>query len=188
MRLEAHALADARGEQDGDRIAGHPAANEAQRLRGRRVEPVGVVDQEQERPALGGLGNQPECRRVDAEPVVPLRRTEGQRSLERGPLSRGKREARPDDRSQQLPERRERQIGLGLHAADGEGMHTLGAGARALQQDALADTWLSPDDQDASHARPSVSEELPDDREVILPPEQTGCLGAGDEASPGSRR
>ena len=69
VRSSAPPFGRAQREHQRDRLALQPARREQQCVRGRGIEPVGVVDDRQHRPLAPGGGQQPERRRVHREPV-----------------------------------------------------------------------------------------------------------------------
>jgi hypothetical protein len=84
-------------DQHRDRLGGEPAGGEGERVGGPAVDPLGVVDQAQQRPVPGRLGEQAQRRDRDEVPVTGPARFEGaaQRGLLRARQGRQMGEHRP---------------------------------------------------------------------------------------------
>ena len=143
MRVELARVVVARPDEHGDRVGLQPPRHEHERLGRRAVEPVGVVDDAQQRPLVGGGGEQAQHGDRDQEAVLdPLgRQPEG--AAQRGGLHVGQLAGAVEHRPQQLVQAGEGQLGLGLDAGPREHAHPVGAGQRPLQQRGLADPGLA---------------------------------------------
>jgi hypothetical protein len=119
----------ARAEQQHHALRVEPPRHELQRVGGPLVEPVRVVDEAQDRPVLGELGQQRETGGVDEEALLAGAVGQAERRLERGGLRRRQPVEVAQRRPQQLVQRGERQLGLGFHPARGQHVHV----ARALR-------------------------------------------------------
>ncbi len=113
-------------EQQGDALGLQASGHERQRVRGRSVQPVRVVDQAQQRPVLGHLGQQTEHRDRHQEPVPLHRRPQSERAAQRRGLAGRDRREPVRDGAQQLVRRRVRELGLRLDPAATQHPHTVG--------------------------------------------------------------
>jgi hypothetical protein len=95
-------LAVAVGDQQRDRLGPQAAAGERQRRQRRRVRPVGVVDQAQQRPFPGVLRQQRERGHRDQEPVGGGARLQPERHPQRPRLRRRQPLGPAEQRAQQL--------------------------------------------------------------------------------------
>ena len=78
-RFEWHLLAVARGEDQCDRIRAHASGREQERVAGRGVQPVGVIDQHEQQSLTGRCRKQRERRRAHCKTVDRTRLTERKR-------------------------------------------------------------------------------------------------------------
>ena len=122
-RLEAANLALAGGEKHGDALCLEPPGDEDERVRGCVVEPLRIVDEAEERLALGGLGEQAQrCEprrgsgRLLPAPARALR--EGQRPAVAGCSSTWR-----EDRADDLVQGGERKVRLGFDSAAAQNEH-----------------------------------------------------------------
>jgi hypothetical protein len=104
-------LADRAGRADQhDALGAQPARDEDQRVARRVVEPVHVVGEHDERPLLGGRGEQREHPGRDREAVERGRRLERQRAAQRARLDLGDLVAQRQQRREQLEQAGERDV------------------------------------------------------------------------------
>jgi hypothetical protein len=142
-RVEAGIVVAVAGrEQQRDRLGRQAAGDERQHVGGRVVEPLRVVDDAQQRAAAGGLAEQAQHRERDEEPLRPAERIEPQRAAQRARLQRRDRVGVREHRPQELLQRPERELCLGLDRAAREEPHAARAVARGLQQRRLPDAGL----------------------------------------------
>ena len=135
-----------------DRLGQQPARHERQRLRRRAVQPLGVVDQADQRLLAPDLGQQPEQRQADQEAIRRRARAQAERGAQRVALRAGQGVEPVEHRRAQLLQRGERQPGLRLHA---RGARHLAVGrplGHVGQQRRLADPRLAP-----QHQRPALA-------------------------------
>ena len=77
-----------------DRLGPQPARHERHRLRRRAVEPLGVVDQADQRLLAPDLGQQPEQRQADEEAIRRRARAQAERGAQRVALGAGRASSR----------------------------------------------------------------------------------------------
>ena len=106
-----HSLAD--GEQQDCRIRLDPPRDELEHLGGRPVQPVGVVDHEEQRRLGCSFCDQPQRRKADQEQVGSVALGNPERRLERAPLRVRKEIQAAEEREQQLVEPCEGELRLG---------------------------------------------------------------------------
>ena len=150
-------LAD--GEHHRDPLGEQAPCHERQRLRGRAIEPLRVVDEAHQRTRLGRIGQQTQCRQGDQEVV----RGPAFLQAERHPqsISLGARDPveAVEDRRAQLVQTSERKLHLGLHpcrSRDTTPGRLLGDG---VQQHRLADPWLAAQHQDPALPDPHICQQ-----------------------------
>ena len=143
------------GGQEDNRVGLDSPSDEREHVRGRGVEPVSVLDDQQQRGIAGDFGD--EVERGHGDPVVLRRRAarQSERGVERIPLDRRQLDCTLAYGPEQLMQPGKRQMRFRLHARRSEHRHP--AVARRLrserQQPRLADARLS-----AKHQRlPAVS-------------------------------
>jgi hypothetical protein len=115
LRQSREGAADvASREHERDPLGSEAAGHERERARRRTIEPLRVVDDTQERPPLGGLGQQIERRQPDQERTRRRSGTEPEGDVKR--VAPGIRQAvrTIEDRRAQLVQRRERELHLAL--------------------------------------------------------------------------
>jgi hypothetical protein len=164
---EVAGVAVAGGEQAHHPLGLQPPGGEGQRLRRRAVQPLGLVDQAQQRPLLGRLAEQAQHRHRDQEPVVgPAREAPALRGAEAEGAAEGRRlrAGQPAGQAQHGPEQLvqggERQLGLGLDPGRPEHRHPLGLPGGMVEQRGLAGAGLAADHQHPA-ARPAGVREQP---------------------------
>ncbi len=147
------------GEHERHRLGEQPAGDEAEHLRGGRVEPLRVVDDAQQRALGSGLGEEAQRRERDQEAVGRGAGRQPQGDAE-GRLLRGRQGVEPaEQRRAQLMEAGERQLHLRLdagHPRDAEARRLPGA---VVQQRGLAHPGLAPHDQHRAAVIASVLEQ-----------------------------
>ena len=147
-RDERVSLGAAHAEQHDDRVGREPSRGEDERARRRRVGEVQVVDDDGDRPVLGVPADQAQHRRADREPVAPVGAADGAGSAsaadERVRLHRGDAVERAQRGPQQLQQRGERDLALGLEP--GRAQHAACRPAPldgVVEQGGLADAGLA---------------------------------------------
>jgi hypothetical protein len=156
----------ARREKEADGVRVETAADEDERVERSCVEPVRVVDAEQQRSLLGGGRDQAQRRDGHGEAVVRDRRAERERAGEDSRLSlRQLLEAR-QERPEELQQASEGQRCLGLDAAVPEDLDSalLGCVTRVVGERGLADPGLAVDQQCRRPPRAHPPDELVDPR------------------------
>ena len=170
------------GEQRRDPLGSEPARCEDERLRRRPVEPVRVVQNEDERCVGGSRPQQAQRSGGNGEAVAGHRWPERERARQRRCLRLGESDRAVEDRPQQLVERTERELGFGLHAPRGEHTHPGRAPRRILEQRALADSRLPPDHEHAATPGPRLVQQVGDPAALGRPAQQhPSILGSDGE-------
>ena len=137
----------AHGEDDRHRLGQQPSRDEAQDLAGSGVEPLGVVDEAQQRALRGDLGQQAERGQGDQEAVGRGAGRQAQRDAQRGLLGLRERAEPTEHRRAELMQSRERQLHLGLDPGDPGDAEARRLPSAMVQQRRLADARLAADDQ-----------------------------------------
>jgi hypothetical protein len=164
-------------EHECDPLAPEPPADERERLGRGVIEPLGVVDDAEQRPFARDLGEQPEHREPDEEWARHGTGTQPERDLERLALRHGEEVEVVDHLAAELMEARVGQLHLRLdrdHPLDARGRRSLGDGL--LEQRGLADSGLAEDDQRSAAARPRTVDHGTQARELARPPPQDGRI------------
>ena len=140
------------------------------------VEPVRVVDHDQQRPRGGGRADQPEEAGEGRQPLVDdaLAYTQRERRRDRRRLRLREPGEPGEQRARQLAERGERQLGLGLDSGRADHRHPGAAPARLEQERRLADPGLAPHEQGATSAPAGVVEQRLDALQLGFPTDQHG--------------
>jgi hypothetical protein len=147
-----------------------PAASEQKRFAGRRVEPLGVVDDAEHGRRFGSCREQAYGRRGGGEPVARRRQPQGESARQHGGLRLGDAIEEVQERPQQIGEPGERQLGLGLErpgAQNGEPGRRRGD---LVQEGGLPDPGIAVDDQRCAHAATGTVQQPVDPRNLIRAP------------------
>ena len=104
--------------QQDNRFSQQPPSDEPQHLGRGSIQPLGIVDQTDQRPRGGVLGQQAQDRRAQDEPVRSRLRRQPERHPQRALLRLRQRVQAAQHRRAELVQRRERQLHLGFHAGD----------------------------------------------------------------------
>ena len=137
------------GPHDDDRVVLDPARDEGQHGDALGVEPVQVVDDDQDRLSRGGVGQQGQRRQADEERLGGRPVGEAERRLQRRPLHLRQPTVAPAQRAQQFLQPAVGHVGLGVHPdrpqnAEAPCGRPLGG---VVEQGGLADPRLSPHQQ-----------------------------------------
>jgi hypothetical protein len=135
-------------EHQGQRLGQQPAGHEAERLRRRPIEPLGVVDQAHERLVAGRLRQQAQQRQPDEEAVGRLAGPQAQRRADGRGLGIGQLGQAAEHGRAQLVQPGERQLHLGLDPHRPGDVTPLGPVLDVVQQHRLAHPGLAPHHQD----------------------------------------
>ena len=134
-------------EHDRHRLGQQPPRDEAEHLRRGGVEPLGVVDEAQQRPLRGHLGQQAERGQRDEEAVGRGAGRQAERDAQGGLLGLGKRVEPAEHRRAELMQPRERQLHLGLDPGDPRDAEARRLPRAVVQERRLADARLAAEDQ-----------------------------------------
>ena len=145
---------EARGGDHGHLLHPQTAGREGERVGGRTIEPMHVVEQEEDGRVLGRLDEERQGSGAHRQ-HVGLAVLERERGAEGARLRRGDARQQGEDRAQQLVQHGERKLRLGLDPCRGEDEHVGGPGPRLLEQCGLSDTRLA--DQHEYAAPPAAS-------------------------------
>ncbi len=139
-----------------------------------------VVDQKDQRTRRRRFADELVRGECDVESVGHLRVGDPECRLERAPSRIGQAVAQPEDRSQQLMQAGERELGFRLDANGGEDLHVRGLGARpcVLQQRRLADTGIAADHERSTVCRKTIEHRV-EAPHLIVAPDQSGRLEFG---------
>jgi hypothetical protein len=166
-------------EQHRDRIRDEPSEREQQGGRARTVEPLRVVDEDEQRCLIGARREKAERRGADGEAVLGGSGSQRERPFERLPLWRRETVEVVESRAQQLEQPGERDAGFRLHTARPQDVHPDGATVGLGEQRRLADPDLPDDGKDAAPARTRVVEQAVEEAFLPLASDQHGleCTG-----------
>ena len=105
-------------EHEQHRLSQQPPSDEPEHLARDFIQPLGVIDQADQRPRGGILGQQAQRGQAHHEPVRSRPRRQPERHTQRALLRPRQRGQAAQHRPAELMQRRERQLHLGLHAGN----------------------------------------------------------------------
>ena len=138
----------ANGEHHRDPLGEQAPRHERQRLRGRAVEPLRVVDEAHQRTRLGRVGKQAQRRKGDQEVVRGSAVLHAERNPQRISLRVGDPVEAVEHRRAQLVQTRERKLHLGLHPCGSRDTTPRRLLGDVAQQRRLADPCFAAQHQD----------------------------------------
>ena len=147
-------LADREDHDDG--LGCETARHEAQHLRGGPIEPLGIVDQADERLRCRDLGQQTQDGEPDQETIGRRSALAPERDAQRRALRIGEQIDMVEDRSTELLERGERKLHLRLHPRGSDQTTANGAREQVVEERGLPDTGVAAHDD-----RPAVPAACP---------------------------
>ena len=159
--LEAAHVAVASAEDERDALGVEAARDEQQGVLRRAVEPVRIVDDREQRSALGGVGEQIEHGRGDQEPVrrgVGL--AEAERRCQRLATRRAEGVHFAEQGGEQLKQAGEGQLGIGFHAQRPQRAEPRRALHEVVQQRRLARAGLAAHDESSAHSDASRLDDI----------------------------
>ena len=162
LGLEGPQLPLAGGEQQRHPVGPDPPRREEQRVLRGPVKPVGVVDDRQQRPLLGGGGQQAERRGADGEAIALARLTEPEGAGERPRLPLGDLPEPIEQRPADVVQAGELELGLGLDTTGTDDGHPLRPRGGVVEQRRLADPRLAAQQQGAAALGAGGGEQLLD--------------------------
>ena len=174
--VEAPHVSLARGEQHHDPLRVYAPRHEQQCIGRAGVEPMRVVDQTEHRALLGQLREEREAGGEDEESFVGRAILEAECASQRPRLRTRKLVQVHESRTQELVERREWKLGLGLDAACAQDVHVERALTRIYEEGCLADAGLASDDDCPALRGPCPVEQHTDCLALLVTPEEDGCL------------
>ena len=148
--LEVLSLADPGGDDDRDGLRLKPASGERERLRGFGVQPVRVIDGDEERGVLGRGGEERQCRRSHGQPVGRVPGFERERGPQRRRLPGGKIADLREERTAHLEQPSKGHLGFGRHAPGAHDEHVRGSPHGVLDQRGLPDARLAAQNEGAA--------------------------------------
>ncbi len=137
-------------EEDHEPLRAQAPGDEPQRVGGPPVQPVRVVDDAEDGPALGQLGEQRQAGGVDEEALLPRPGVQSERVPQCTSLVLGQRVQMAERRPQQLMQGGERELRLGFETPGAQHLHIGRALDGVLQESRLARARLTPDHQHAA--------------------------------------
>jgi hypothetical protein len=136
--LREHRLILPNGEQEADALAGHPPRGEHERVQGRSVEELGVIDDDEQRPPIG-FGRQQAEGAGAGRQAIGLDFLQGQRPSQ-GTGLHGRDPVEPgEEGTQQSVERGEWDVRLSLRPGDAQDRDAVCACGSLAEQRRLAD-------------------------------------------------
>lgn len=145
-------------EEETDRLVPDPAGDESERLCGRGVEPLGIVDDDQHRLLVRQVRDQAEHREPDHEPVRGRAGSEPEHRRER-PALRVRNPLHPiQQRHTELMQSGEHQFHLGLDADRAQQAQIRRGLGGVVEQRALPDSGLSAYDEHPTASAADISE------------------------------
>jgi hypothetical protein len=160
-------------EDQRDALGQEPAGDERQRLHRDAVQPLGIVDDADQRRLLGHLGQEAQHGQPDEEPVRRLAAAHAERGAQRITLRIGDPIHAVQQWSTELMQAGERELHLGLDAGRRGDPAARRARDEVLEQRRLADPRLAAHDQDATLARPDAVQQPVQRLALAAPPAQT---------------
>jgi len=171
--IKATQLPLARGKQDHDPLRSQAAGGEHQSIRRGHVEPLGVVDHTQQRPAVGCRRQQGQHARRDQEAIRALGRGEAKSRRNSIALKLGQPCQLVLDRSNEAMETREIKLGFGLDAGHRQDRHPICPPPRIVQQGALSHAGIAAENDTAALAALSGVDQPVDRGTFAVPADQT---------------
>ena len=136
-------LAGPRAQQDPDRLVFDPAGHECQRIHRLDVQPVRVIDTDDQRLARCHLRQQRQHACIHSQPVGRIIPPSPERQLDRPRLARWQRLQTPQNRSEELIQPCIRQRRLRRHPHDAQPLHVCRLSLGVPKQGRLADSRLA---------------------------------------------
>jgi hypothetical protein len=171
-RLEGPLLAVARSEEESSAVRLKPLGRKDQRVLGRRIQPLRIVDEDADRIRLGEGGQQAQGRGADREPIPLLPRADAERGTEHVRLMVGQLVERVAHRPAHLEQPGELQLRLRLHAQSPDDGHVIRARGGVIEEGCLPDAGLAADHQRAGSAHPGPIEQLVEASALALTADQ----------------
>jgi hypothetical protein len=159
------------------------AGREQQRLQRRRVEPMRVVDQDEQRPLGSHPGQQRRCCGTDDEAIALNRRHQRERAREGVALRLWQLAKLREYRAEQLECRSESDIGLPRHSLGPQHAHVAGGRCGELQQRGLPDARVASEDERAAITRARPREQTLDPFTLDVPPHEHAARAYADRPS-----
>ena len=170
-------LGEARGvvadrEHEGDVVRQQPPGDERERVRGGAIEPLRVVDDAQHGSLLGRVRQQVQDREPDEQSIGWSARRRPEGGAHRVALRFGERVEAIEQRCDQLVERRERELHLGLDARGAEHVEARRRALEVAEQRALADPRITADHEHPTLPVADSVEQVLELVALLRPPDQ----------------
>jgi hypothetical protein len=165
-----------RGEEEHDSFGFEPSGREDERLRRRFVDPVGIVDDGEERPIFRRRGEDAQGRGGDGEAARSRGWGQGQRTAQGARLHWRDAVEQLEHRSDELIDRRVGELGVRFAPSSLEDAQPFRGRDRVLQERALPDPWLAAHHKRRASPPQRVLEHAVDEGALGRTPEQSGCL------------
>jgi hypothetical protein len=169
---------------EGDPLREQASADETEDLGGRAVEPLGVVDDHEEGPALGHLREERQRGQADEETVRRPAGRQPEHGPERVALRLGERVDGVHHRCAELVQAAERQLHLGLDTDRARDVPCVGSGGDLGEQRGLADACLAPQHEHAAPPVECVGQESAELQRLVPAPDQAAVTPTVPEAPP----
>jgi hypothetical protein len=160
-------------EEQRHRVRTEPSSDESENLVREAIEPLRVIDHDEDRSIRGRVGQQRQCRKADQERILRGPLGEPERGLEGGPLWWRQLPDLTEEGPEQLVESGERQMRLGPHSGDPKDAHAAGPcrlDAR-LEERRLSDPGIASEQQHTAVAG-RRGDKFADRRELQVTPDQ----------------
>ena len=167
----------AAGQEQADRLGAEPVRDEPQGAPGRAVEPLGVVDQAEQRLARGRLRQEAQDGEADEVAVLPGSRTEPEHRLQRLTLRLRQCGKVVEQRPAQLLEPGVREIGLALDAPRPNDAEPRRGISGAVQQRGLSHAAPAAQEQGGASATTYGGQQLLEGGELVLASDQRLLAG-----------
>ena len=151
-----------RREEEHDGVGDESLGREQQCIGRRPVEPLCIVDDDEQRPRFGSRGEQVQRRRAGREAVERRRLTEPERASKHVCLRGRELWQVVEQRPEQLEQARELELGLGLDSERPQDRHSLGALNGVIEQRSLADPGFAAHEERAAAPTSSLQQQLVD--------------------------
>ena len=164
------------GEEHGDPFGAQAAGGEEQRLGGFGIDPVQVVDDDQDGLRFGEQRHQVQRRHVGREAIAGQRRPDREGRPKTGRLDRREAVDQGDHRPEDVRQRGKGQRRLCLDTAGSDHRHPRGGVRRVLEQSSLSGAGLAAEQQDATYSLAGAANEAVEGGALGSPPQEHSLI------------